>query len=785
MTEGADGATLPGQVPPHGEGSAAAPVGTSVGGTSVDAAGVDAPGQPGVSAYAVSTPALAGQATAGSGNARPDEFFIPAAASLADRRTRTLKSGDAFGVFDAAGNVLAYPGGTDGLYYRDTRHLSRFDLRLAGQAPILLSSVLRDDNAELTCDLANPDLYDGDRLVLQHDTLHLRRSRFLWNAACHERISLRNYGAAEQRVRLELGFDCDFADLFEARGMRRARRGERQPAEFAPGRVTLGYVGLDARRRSTRLRFDPAPDRLEADRAAWDLVIPPGGRALLFVEVACGDKEPALPPRETFLRSLLDARRRLRTESSRAAAVATSNEVFNESMRRSICDLYMLVTDKETGLYPYAGVPWFSAAFGRDALITALQTLWLDPTIAQGVLAYLARNQATEVDKLSDAEPGKILHEVRHGEMAELREVPFRRYYGSVDSTPLFVMLAGEYLERTGDLATLRGLWPNVQAALAWMDHYGDRDGDGFIEYFRQTAEGLANQGWKDSWDSIFHADGTLAEGPIALCEVQGYAYAARRAAAAIAVRLGLREEGSALYAAAEALRVRFEDAFWCEEIGTYALALDGQKRPCRVRASNAGHLLLTGIASPERAAKVAAQLMGSRFFTGWGIRTVASGEARFNPMSYHNGSVWPHDNALIAMGLARYGFRDEVARLLGAMFDACQTIELRRLPELFCGFARRRAQGPTHYPVACSPQAWAATALPAMLAAALGLRFSPEEGVVFFEQPALPASLEQVVLHHLALGETRLTVRLTRAGEGVAMAVLRREGRVHATLRS
>ena len=726
-----------------------------------------------------------GPAQAISGGAKPDEFFIPASVSLQDRRTRTLKSGDTFAVFDAAGNVLAHPGGTDGLYYRDTRHLSQFDLLLAGQRPILLSSVLRDDNAELTCDLANPDLYDGERLVLEHDTLHLRRSRFLWGAACHERLSLRNYAATEQRVQLELRFDCDFSDLFEARGMRRARRGEREPGSLGADCVTLAYRGLDARRRTTRLRFDPAPGQLDEHRATWDLVIPPGGRALLFVEVSCDAAEPELPPRATFLRSLLDARRRLRTESSRAAAVATSNEVFNESMRRSICDLYMLVTPKETGLYPYAGVPWFSAAFGRDALITAMQTLWLDPAIAQGVLAYLAKNQATEVDKLSDAEPGKILHEVRHGEMAELREVPFRRYYGSVDSTPLFVMLAGEYLERTGDLATLRGLWPNIQAALHWLDSYGDRDQDGFVEYFRQTEEGLANQGWKDSWDSIFHADGTLAEGPIALCEVQGYAYAARRAASAIAARLGLREAADALHASALALRERFEAAFWCEEIGTYALALDGRKRPCAVRSSNAGHLLLTGIASPERAARVAAQLMSSRFFTGWGIRTIAAGEARFNPMSYHNGSVWPHDNALIAMGLARYGFKAEAARLLGALFEACQTIELRRLPELFCGFPRRRAQGPTHYPVACSPQAWAATALPAMLAASLGLRFSPQEAMVSFDQPALPDTLERVVLHNVALGGARMTVQLSRAGQGVAMAVLGREGEIRATLRS
>ncbi len=724
-------------------------------------------------------------ATTADGIAKPDEFFIPASVSAQDRRTHTLKSGDAFAVFDAAGNAVPHPGGTDGLYFRDTRHLSQFDLLLAGQRPILLSSVLRDDNAELTCDLANPDLYDGGTLVLEHDSLHLRRSRFLWEGRCHERISLRNYGASAQRVSLELRFDCDFADLFEARGMRRARHGERQAAACTADSVLLGYLGLDGRQRTTRLRLDPAPELLDGRRARWDLDLPAGGRALLFVEVACDAEAPVLPARTVFLRSLLESRRRLRAESSRAAAVETSNEVFNESMRRSVCDLYMLVTPKETGLYPYAGVPWFSAAFGRDALITALQTLWLDPSIARGVLAYLAVNQATAVDPLADAEPGKILHEVRHGEMAELREVPFRRYYGSVDSTPLFVLLAGEYFARTGDLQTVRGLWPNLRAALDWMDHYGDRDGDGLLEYGRQSEQGLANQGWKDSWDSIFHADGQLATGPIALCEVQGYAYAARRAAAVMAEALDLPDEARTLRAAAASLRERVEALFWCEDLGTYAIALDGAKRPCRVRSSNAGHLLLCGLPSPERAARVAAGLMEGRFFTGWGIRTIAAGEARFNPMSYHNGSVWPHDNALIAMGLARYGLKAEASRLLGAMFDACQTIELRRLPELFCGFPRRRAQGPTHYPVACSPQAWAATALPAMLAASLGLGFDPAEGAISFDDPSLPPSLEHVVLHNLEVDGRRATVRLSRAGQGAALAVLERDGGLRVVLRS
>ncbi len=714
---------------------------------------------------------------------KPDEFYIPATVSLQERRTRTLKSGDTFAVFDAAGDVLGGQGSSDGVYHRDTRHLSRLDMLVGGERPMLLSSILRDDNAELTCDLANPDLYDGARLILEHDLLHIRRSRFLWQAACHERLSVRSYAESATTVRIELRFDADFSDLFEARGMTRARRGERLDPEVGADTVVLAYRGLDDARRSTRIRFDPAPTLLEAGRAVFDLAVPAHGRSVVFMEIDCDDAPAAQPPRERFLRALLESRRRLRRESSRAAAVATSNEVFNEAMRRSICDLYMLVTDKPGGPYPYAGVPWFSTAFGRDALITALHTLWLDPEIARGVLAYLSAHQATTIDPLADAEPGKILHEVRHGEMAILREVPFRHYYGSVDSTPLFVMLAGAYVERTGDLATAAALWPHIQAALAWIDTYGDRDGDGFVEYHRQTKEGLANQGWKDSYDSIFHADGSLAEGPIALCEVQGYAYAARRAAADVARRLGHHAEAGTLDATAAALRERFEAAFWCEEIGTYAIALDGAKRPCRVRASNAGHLLLAGIASTPHGRRVADGLMGASFFSGWGIRTIAQGEARYNPMSYHNGSVWPHDNALIAMGLARHGCKAEAARLFDALFGACQTLELRRLPELFCGLPRRRAQGPTAYPVACSPQAWAATALPAMLAACLGLAFDPERREVRFDRPVLPECLPEVTLHNLSAGDARVSVRLRRTGSEVALNVLSRTGDAHVTM--
>ncbi|EFH09355.1 amylo-alpha-1,6-glucosidase, partial [Teichococcus cervicalis] len=534
-----------------------------------------------------------------------------------------------------------------------------------------------------------------------------------------------------------------------------------------------------------RLRFEPAPARLDGQRAVWELELPARGRCALFIEIACNPTgAPECRPRIGFGQALRAGRRWLRQRAARLPRIESSNDIFNEAMRRAGADLTMLLTETPHGPYPYAGIPWYSTAFGRDALITAWHMLWHEPAIARGVLGYLAEHQATAHDPATDAEPGKILHETRQGEMALLGEVPFRRYYGSADATPLFVMLAGAYLDRTGDLATLRALWPNIEAALRWIEEEGDADGDGFQEYRRKRPDGLLNQGWKDSHDAIFHADGRLAEGPIALVELQAYAYAAWQAAARILAALGEPVRAEAYARRAARLRRDFDAAFWDEALGTYVLALDGEKRPCRVRASNAGHALFAGIALPERAARVAHTLLDPSFFTGWGIRTIASGEARYNPMSYHNGSVWPHDNALVAEGFARYGLREAAARVFGALFDAAAAAEQRRLPELFCGFPRRHGQGPVLYPVACSPQAWAASTPFALLRACLGLGFDPAQAGVAFDQPVLPRFLHGLTLHNLRLGGGHLDIAFRRVDGEVAMHVLGRSGGVRATLR-
>jgi glycogen debranching enzyme len=696
-----------------------------------------------------------------------------------DDLARVLMHQDTFAVFDRAGAVCSDLRQEQGVYHRGTRYVSRLDLRIDGERPMTLSSSVVRDNALLAVDLTNPDLSRDGKTTVPHGTIHLYRGCVVEDGVCHQRLRAHNFSADDISFELQIRLEADFADVFEVRGTPRGRRGRQEPPEQYADGISIAYRGLDGVLRRTRLRCNPAPSQVHAKEVRFSLRLGPREERELTFEVSCtedGHDEPMPPFGDVASRR--DAEQdALRDQEAR---VHSSSGLFDGWLHRAQSDLRMLLTRTKEGLYPYAGVPWYSTPFGRDGIITALQMLWTQPEVAAGVLRFLAATQATHSSAEEDAEPGKIVHEMRHGEMAALREVPFGRYYGAVDTTPLFLVLAGEYLHATGDLELIRKLWPHLQAALAWIERHGDRDGDGFVEYARRSRTGLSNQGWKDSFDAVFHEDGRLAEGPIALCEVQAYVFAARRAMGLMASALGdevlAREQASR----AEELRRRFEAAYWCEDLGTYALALDGDKKPCRVQSSNPGHCLAMQLVSPERAHRVSATLTGDAFFSGWGIRTVAMGEPRFNPMSYHDGSVWPHDNALAALGFANYGLKPSALAVLEHFFLASLSFESRRMPELFCGFPRRPGSGPTLYPVACSPQAWASGSVLMMLRAVLGLDVDGMRGQVTFSNPMLPGFLDVLHIEGLRVGPARIDLRVHRYADGAAgVDMVRRSGPV------
>jgi len=704
-----------------------------------------------------------------------DQFPVVTETRRASAPQRVLKTADTFAVFDQLGDAGAEQVGEQGLYHRGTRYLSQLELLLAGQRPLLLSSTVTDDNVAFVCDLTNVDVRGGGAAEIPHGAIHLSRVRLLGDGFSVEKLRIANYGDATVEVPLHIRFDVDFADVFEVRGTRRARRGRRLPDQIGEEYV-FRYVGLDEVERRTRIRWTRRPDRLEEGMATFVLRLEPRDSIGFEMSVQCDDErgETPLPAYETALAA---ARKATLEGSARAVGLHASSESFNRWVKRSGADLRMMITETPHGLYPYAGIPWFSTPFGRDGIITAFELLWADPEVARGVLTFLAATQATARSDAQDAAPGKILHEMRDGEMPALGEVPFGRYYGSIDATPLFVMLAGAYVTRTEDEALVERLWPHLLLALEWMATDGDPDGDGFLEYARRSANGLVQQGWKDSFDSVFHADGTLAEGPIALCEVQAYAYGAWLAAAARASRRGEEALAHEWHARADRLRASFDQHFWSDELGTYALALDGRKRPCLIRSSNAAHCLFSDIALPERARLVSTALMSEASFAGWGIRTVASGQARYNPMSYHNGSIWPHDNAIAAAGLARYGFTAAAARVLAAMLDLSEAVDLHRLPELLCGFHRRSDERPTLYPVACAPQSWAAGAVYMLVQASLGMAIDAGRRRVTFSRPSLPECIDRLQITNLAVAGASIDLLCERHAQDVAVSVMGRRG--------
>jgi glycogen debranching enzyme len=712
-----------------------------------------------------------------------DEYYVLASSLASRRRKHVLAHADTFAVLDQSGDIPFAVEEELGLFFRGTRHLSQLELLAGGSPPFFLSARVTPDNVRAVANLTNNDVQEDGRLT-PRSTVSIRRSTLLCGPQMLVRLVLHSFYLEALRMRIDLRFAADFTDVFEVRGVRRARAGSLRPPRHEGRALVFSYGGLDGVERTTRCEISGAEVHWQGGQALLELHLAPEEERVIDVAITCLNAEVGEGRGFTFPAAVAAREREHRLWHAERTSFQPSDEGLGMVVAQAMADVFMLTVPAEPGTwhavdrYIYAGIPWFATVFGRDALITSRQLLLFAPGLARGVLRVLAALQGKTENADRDEQPGKIIHEARYGEMAATGEVPFGRYYGSVDATPLFCMLLAAYVRATGDLALGRELWPNALAAIEWMERYGDRDLDGYLEYQRTSGHGLVNQGWKDSGDSVFHADGSLAEAPIALVEVQGYRYAALVGLAELADTLGA-SDGARWRREAAALRDRINTDFWMEDEGTYALALDRDKRPCKVVASNAGHLLFCGVPDATRAGRLAARLLRADAFCGWGIRTLASGQPRYNPMSYHNGSVWPHDNSLIAAGLRRYARVEGVLQVLTALVEAALHFEDRRLPELFCGFGRRRESAPVPYPVACRPQAWAAGSVFLLLEAALGLETDALQRRVVFRQPQLPAWLSALEIRNLRLADATVDAHVLRGKYGGSIEIVRKEGEV------
>jgi glycogen debranching enzyme len=670
------------------------------------------------------------------------------------------------------GNLMPPSAPHIGLFYNDTRYLSELELRVNGQEPVVLSSTTAGADASRVELTVRGGTVPGENLDLPVNTVYVHREQLLDSDHLYDVLEIQSFLDSEVTLTVELRFAADFMDIFQVRGLLRGKSGTYYEPDVQDSRVCFVYEGLDNQTRVTELCFDPQPQTLEGHRAVWRRRLAPHGStriqttiAMLIGDLVREDCAPHSPP-PTFDEVHAHSTKRDSDWREACTHFHSDNDIFDAVLESSTEDFYALRMPEPAGTAVAAGVPWFAALFGRDSLLSSYETLILDPELACGTLRVLASYQGQESNDERDEDPGKILHERRSGEMTATGEVAFGRSYGSVDSTPLFLVLAHEYFRWTADEALMRELKNAIEAATNWILDYADLDGDGLLEYKRRNPKGLFNQGWKDSGDAMRHSDGQIAQPPIALVEVQGYAVRALHGASELLRLLGEKELANRAAERSEELRKLIEERFWMEDRKYYAMALDHEKAPLRVDASNAGHLLFSRAISVERARQTAKRLLGDGLFSGWGVRTLASAERYYNPMSYHCGSVWPHDNALIGYGMARYGLHHGACKVFQALYEAAVHFRDYRLPELFCGVERQTKSEPVHYPVSCSPQAWAAGAPFLLLTGLLGLRPSAEKGELCIVDPHLPPFLSKLRVDNLRIGGSRVTLQFKREGQ-------------------
>ncbi|MFG6114889.1 glycogen debranching N-terminal domain-containing protein [Halobacillus sp. MO56] len=682
---------------------------------------------------------------------------------------RVLKDNETFLLTDKNGDIpINHPYGL-GLYKKDTRFLSEMSLKINGEDPILLKSEA-DNIYDTEIMLTNPHIEKDGEVELWRESVEIKRHRFISRDVLYETISIRNYNPKTVNFTVELSLDADFADMFIVRGFQNGEVGKVLNPAKTEDSLTFSYLGADDVKRHTRVTW-------ESDTA----ILSENG--LVKIPVNLGHEEsqevtfhivPLVDDEEVKVLEKAQAFEQLENTyqqwNQSVAKIKTDYQPLQRLIDRGVQDLQALSTDVGFGSFFVAGLPWFGVPFGRDSLIAALQMLPFQPEIAKGTLKTMAHYQGTKKDSWRDEEPGKIMHEIRYGELANTGQIPFTPYYGTIDATPLFLILLVEYVNWSKDIALFEELLPNIKAALTWIDEYGDRDGDGFVEYHQEASKGIANQGWKDSADSVVHRNGDLAQSPIALAEVQGYVYQARIGIASLYESIGQIEDAAKLRKQAADLKQKFEEAFWMEDKSFYAIALDENKDQVGTVTSNPGHVLFSEMIEGERAQHVMDMLTSPTMFSGYGIRTMGEGEAGYNPISYHDGSVWPHDNSMILLGMGRVKGAHHAKVVMQGLIDASHHFEYERLPELFCGYSKDEGK-PVPYPVACSPQAWAAGTPLTFVRTMLGLNpdYKQEELVV---APHFLSEMNELSLEELPLGPGHISLTVNRSQGSYQMEI-------------
>ncbi|HEU5401484.1 MAG TPA: glycogen debranching N-terminal domain-containing protein [Terriglobales bacterium] len=689
----------------------------------------------------------------------------------------TLIDGKTFLSTSVAGDIQPPSAPDVGFFHLDTRFLSHLELRIDDHRAVVLSSSTEKTYAS-QIELTTGNITLRDSFDLPENTVHIRREQLLARDIFYDYFTFENFNLKPVKFTVEITFDADFVDVFQVRGVARKVHGQYFQPIAQENRLVFCYRGLDNILRQTLIELKPAPISIEGRRARWVLELEPLKK--LHIEVAVVPSQEDRPQRDgeiDFPKNLRFRRQAFRDWESFSTHFHSSHGVFDTALQTAAGDFHALrIPDGEEHIIA-AGIPWFATMFGRDSIIAAYQTLFLNPQLAIDTLRVLARHQGQQYNDWQDEEPGKILHEFREGEMTRCGEMPFGPYFGSIDSTPLWLILFSETYNWTANEAVVRELLPTAYKALDWMDQYADLDGDGFVEYKRRSPKGLINEGWKDSWDANIHRDGKIAEPPIALAEVQGYVYDAKYRMASLLKVFGDPQRAERLRREAHELARRFDRAFWMPDRGFYAMGLDSQKRPMEVIASNAGQLLFSRIVSRDRARAVTDRMMRQDMFSGWGWRTMSADEIVFNPLSYHRGSVWPHDNSLIAHGMALHEFRHPAIQIMTTLFEAALNFRDYRLPELFCGVHRRENDEPVHYPVSCSPQAWASGAVFLILSSVLGIRPSAPRRELNIINPQLPGWLDWLHLRNLRVGNSRVGLDFTRRGQRTYCNVVDVEG--------